>query len=189
MAQPNRYQVFFFGTHETALLGPKHLFPYKETKGKFAKPNKRRGFSEGLWEIEHNPTIQAWDDGVVEENSAQGPGPEPWAEVFEAQKRGARGGDELAELGDKPAQAQEEKGPLKRSAEHLSGDHPKRPKEAGPEVKEEVVAAREPERPLLVETSELDPAWELSEEELESQEDADDEEEAESLGVGDHESL
>ncbi|XP_066121009.1 hepatoma-derived growth factor-like protein 1 [Saccopteryx bilineata] len=188
MAEHNRYQVFFFGTHETALLGPKHLFPYAECKEKFGKPNKRRGFSQGLWEIENNPTIQGCDgQDPPGESNPQGPAPAPQPRPFEgtkAQKNG--GGDETGELGFVEwAQGQEKMGPLKRSPEDRLEVAPKRPKEAASDSegeKVEVAAAGE--------VAEPGPVWGPPQEEGELQDEAaEGQEGAEAPGVRVHESL
>ncbi|XP_048205277.1 hepatoma-derived growth factor-like protein 1 [Perognathus longimembris pacificus] len=155
MAEPNRYQVFFFGTHETAFLGPKYLFPYEESKEKFGKPNKRRGFTEGLWEIENNPTIKASGCRSLEKTRAHGPKVEPGPQVEPGPKvepesepkaqegdadqpRSVEGSQEDApQVEDKPAQVtekkEEEKGLLKRKAEILSEGSPKQPREVTPD--------------------------------------------------------
>ncbi|ESP01863.1 hypothetical protein LOTGIDRAFT_138945 [Lottia gigantea] len=53
-----KFPIFFYGTHETAFLLPKDIFPYDKYVDKYGKQNKRVGFNEGLEEIIHNPSVK-----------------------------------------------------------------------------------------------------------------------------------
>ena len=60
---PKKYPIIFYGTRETGNLKSEDLFLYHENKERFGKgqKHKRKFFSEGLWEIEHNPD---WDPNI-----------------------------------------------------------------------------------------------------------------------------
>ena len=47
-----RYHIFFFGTHETALLAVENIWPYEENKDRFSNPKARKHFTESLAEIQ-----------------------------------------------------------------------------------------------------------------------------------------
>ncbi|KAL0962237.1 hypothetical protein UPYG_G00337490 [Umbra pygmaea] len=122
----NKYQVFFFGTHETAFLGPKDLFPYEECKEKFGKPTKRKGFSEGLWEIENNPTVIHEPAGV--ESAKKDPPAEGAVEAVKEQKEEAEGSSDEDE-GTLIIDEKNDRGGAKRKAGGSVESSPKRPKD------------------------------------------------------------
>ncbi|XP_075995372.1 hepatoma-derived growth factor-like isoform X2 [Genypterus blacodes] len=118
----NKYQVFFFGTHETAFLGAKDLFPYDESKEKFGKPNKRKGFAEGLWEIENNPTV------THEAYEKKDDGSEDAGETAGSEKADAEGSSDEDE-GALVIDEKNERGGNKRKAEEATEASPKRLKD------------------------------------------------------------
>ncbi|XP_021235267.1 PC4 and SFRS1-interacting protein isoform X2 [Numida meleagris] len=114
----NKMPIFFFGTHETAFLGPKDIFPYSENKDKYGKPNKRKGFNEGLWEIDNNPKVKfshqlshpAVNTSIKETVQESGPETAEGSEEKPGAKRRKPAIPKLSPKGDNnlPAEAEEE---------------------------------------------------------------------------------
>ncbi|XP_053561289.1 hepatoma-derived growth factor isoform X2 [Bombina bombina] len=148
-ASGNKYQVFFFGTHETAYLGPKDIFLYEETKEKFGKPNKRKGFSEGLWEIENTPAVKASGYQTApkesEEEEADADAEEDKHEEDLEKKGNAEGSsDEEGKLIiDEQSKEKNETAAAKRKAEDAAESSPKRAK--AEDEKEEKAENEEPQ--------------------------------------------
>ncbi|XP_034016579.1 hepatoma-derived growth factor-like [Thalassophryne amazonica] len=121
----NKYQVFFFGTHETAFLGSKDLFPYNESKEKYGKQNKRRGFTDGLWEIENNPTVT--HEGY--ESSKKANASESAENAGDSEKDAAEGNSDDDD-GALVIDEKNERGGAKRKAEEPTDASAKRLKDA-----------------------------------------------------------
>ncbi|XP_034238572.1 PC4 and SFRS1-interacting protein-like [Thrips palmi] len=71
---PNKmkYHVFFYGTNETAICKVEEIIPYAPNKDKYAKPLKRKGFNEGLHQIEMElngfaPTYPPFSESTMDE--------------------------------------------------------------------------------------------------------------------------
>ena len=54
----NKQNLFSYLNVFRCFLAPKDIYPYEKFKAKYGNPQKRRGFNEGLHEIEHNPMIK-----------------------------------------------------------------------------------------------------------------------------------
>lgn len=68
-----KYNVFFYGTAETAVCKVEDLFLYYENKEKYGKPIKRKGFAQALAQIEgREPPPPNMPGGVPPTQSAEG---------------------------------------------------------------------------------------------------------------------
>jgi len=116
-----KYSVFFYGTFETAALKKSELWPYtQENKEKFGPPNlKKKGYSEGLHQIENTPEIAPESDDNLIDNEivtavkkTPKPKPSPGPVVI---KKPVKLSDGTPIKGSSPASAASPKKSLKRT--------------------------------------------------------------------------
>lgn len=70
---PNKvkFHVYFYGTAETAICKVEEIIPYAPNKDKYGKPLKRKGFNEGLQQIEMDingfaPSYPTYTDNMLD---------------------------------------------------------------------------------------------------------------------------
>ncbi|KXJ28537.1 hepatoma-derived growth factor-related protein 3 [Exaiptasia diaphana] len=132
-----KFPIFFFGTHETAVMQGRDLFEYEKYKAKYGKPSNRKFFNEALEEIIKDPKVRYGQRGQPTEESESEESSEDEEESKEEEK------DENETEGNevKPNKIQ---GKRKSSTENkIPAKKKKTAKEEEPESEPEVTESEE----------------------------------------------
>jgi len=138
LGSKDRYKIYFYGTYEIATLKSEDIWLYTpETKEKFAPKNlKRKGYTEGIDQIENTPEI-APVEGEYDDSGLVTQDIQPSLVVDEAPKKPIKAVQKLTEVVKKPnstpksvSKAMKRKAddsgegetPAKKAAGEVSGD-------------------------------------------------------------------